>query len=140
MAETGNLMSPHVQPFLDEATNTISYVVRDPQGRSAAIIDSVLDFDLASDRTDTRSADAIVAHVRAASIETVWILETHVHADHLSAAPHLQERLRGRIGIGQNIRVVQDTFGKAVNEGAEFRRDGSRFDRLFRDGHRATSS
>jgi glyoxylase-like metal-dependent hydrolase (beta-lactamase superfamily II) len=127
-------MSPNVQAFFDEATNTISYVVSDPEGRSAAIIDSVLDFDYASGRTDTRSADAIVDHVRSAGLETVWILETHVHADHLSAAPYLQERLGGRIGIGEKITVVQDTFGKVFNEGTEFQRDGSQFDRLFRDG------
>jgi hypothetical protein len=127
-------MTPDVQAFFDEATNTISYVVRDPQGRSAAIIDSVLDFDYASGRTDTRSADAIVDHVRSAGLDTVWILETHVHADHLSAAPYLQEKLGGRIGIGENITVVQDTFGKVFNEGTEFQRDGSQFDRLFRDG------
>ena len=127
-------MSPQVQAFFDEATNTISYLVRDPQGRSAAIIDSVLDFDYASGRTDTRSADAIIDHVRAEDLDTVWILETHVHADHLSAAPYLQERLGGRIGIGEKITTVQDTFGKVFNEGTEFQRDGSQFDRLFRDG------
>ncbi len=127
-------MSPHVRAFFDETTNTISYVVSDAQGRSAAIIDSVLDFDYASGPTNTRSADAIVAHVEAAGLETVWILETHVHADHLSAAPYLQEKLGGKIGIGENITVVQDTFGKVFNEGTEFQRDGSQFDRLFRDG------
>jgi glyoxylase-like metal-dependent hydrolase (beta-lactamase superfamily II) len=127
-------MAPHVKAFFDDATNTISYVVSDPNGRAAAIIDSVLDFDYASGRTDTASADAIVAHVRAEGLEVEWILETHVHADHLSAAPYLQERLGGRIGIGENIRIVQDTFGKVFNEGTEFRRDGSQFDRLFREG------
>jgi glyoxylase-like metal-dependent hydrolase (beta-lactamase superfamily II) len=127
-------MAPHVKAFFDDATNTISYVVSDPNGRAAAIIDSVLDFDYASGRTDTASADAIVAHVRAEGLEVEWILETHVHADHLSAAPYLQERLGGKIGIGENIRIVQDTFGKVFNEGTEFRRDGSQFDRLFREG------
>jgi glyoxylase-like metal-dependent hydrolase (beta-lactamase superfamily II) len=127
-------MSPHVTAFFDEATNTVSYVVRDPQGRSAAIVDSVLDFDYASGRTDTRSADSIVDHVRREGLVVEWLLETHVHADHLSAAPYLQERVGGRIGIGEKITVVQDTFGKVFNEGTEFRRDGSQFDRLFRDG------
>jgi glyoxylase-like metal-dependent hydrolase (beta-lactamase superfamily II) len=108
--------------------------VRDLHGSAAAIIDSVLDFDYASGRTDTASADAIIDHVRREGLEIVWILETHVHADHLSAAPYLQERLGGRIGIGEKITVVQDTFGKVFNEGTEFQRDGSQFDRLFRHG------
>jgi glyoxylase-like metal-dependent hydrolase (beta-lactamase superfamily II) len=94
----------------------------------------VLDFDYASGRTDTASADAIVDYVRREGLEVAWILETHVHADHLSAAPYLQERLGGKIGIGENITVVQDTFGKVFNEGTEFQRDGSQFDRLFREG------
>ncbi|WP_371055683.1 MULTISPECIES: MBL fold metallo-hydrolase [unclassified Rhodosalinus] len=127
-------MKPEVKAFFDEATNTISYVVREPHGKAAAIIDSVLDFDYASGRTDTRSADAIIEHVRAEDLDPVWILETHVHADHLSAAPYLQEKLGGRIGIGENIRIVQDTFGKVFNEGTEFQRDGSQFDRLFKEG------
>jgi glyoxylase-like metal-dependent hydrolase (beta-lactamase superfamily II) len=127
-------MSPHVTAFFDEATNTISYIVSEPHGRSAAIVDSVLDFDYASGRTDTRSADSIIAHVQREGLVVEWILETHVHADHLSAAPYLQERLGGRIGIGEKITVVQDVFGKVFNEGTEFRRDGSQFDLLFRDG------
>jgi glyoxylase-like metal-dependent hydrolase (beta-lactamase superfamily II) len=127
-------MSPLVQAFFDEVTNTVSYVVRDPAGRAAAIIDSVLDFDYASGRTGTASADAIIEHLRKEDLEVAWILETHVHADHLSAAPYLQEKLGGRIGIGENITVVQDTFGKVFNEGTEFQRDGSQFDRLFKDG------
>ena len=127
-------MSPDVTAFFDDATNTISYVVRDPAGRACAIIDSVLDFDYASGRTDTRSADRIIAHVTANGLEVQWLLETHVHADHLSAAPYLQERLGGQIGIGEKIREVQDTFGKVFNEGTEFQRDGSQFDRLFVEG------
>ena len=125
---------PHVTGFFDEATNTITYVVRDPGSKACAIVDSVLDFDYASGRTDTHSADAVVAHVKAEGLEVVWILETHVHADHLSAAPYLQERVDGKIGIGANITVVQDTFGKIFNEGTEFQRDGSQFDQLFREG------
>jgi glyoxylase-like metal-dependent hydrolase (beta-lactamase superfamily II) len=127
-------MSPEVTAFFDEATNTVSYVVREPEGRAAAIVDSVLDFDYASGRTSTDSADAIIAFVRREGLQVEWILETHVHADHLSAAPYLQEKLGGKIGIGENIRVVQDTFGKVFNEGTEFQRDGSQFDRLFREG------
>jgi glyoxylase-like metal-dependent hydrolase (beta-lactamase superfamily II) len=127
-------MTPDVKAFFDEATNTVSYVVRDPQGSACAIIDSVLDFDYASGRTDTRSADQIIAWVRAHDLDVQWLLETHVHADHLSAAPYIQERLGGKIGIGDRIRIVQDTFGKVFNEGTEFQRDGSQFDRLFEEG------
>jgi glyoxylase-like metal-dependent hydrolase (beta-lactamase superfamily II) len=127
-------MSPEVTAFFDEATFTVSYVVRDPHSRKAAIVDSVLDFDQSSGRTDTRSADQIIAFVREREYEVEWLLETHVHADHLSAAPYLQEKLGGKIGIGANITVVQDTFGKVFNEGTEFQRDGSQFDQLFRDG------
>ena len=121
-------MSPHVQAFFDETTNTISYVVRDPRGRAATIIDSVLDFDYANGRTDTASADSIIDYVRQEGLDVAWLLETHVHADHLSAAPYLQEKLGGKIGIGEKITVVQDTFGKVFNEGSEFQRDGSQFE------------
>lgn len=127
-------MHPTVTAFFDEATNTISYVVQEPEGSACAIIDSVLDFDYASGRTDTRSADTVVAHVAAHGLRVEWLLETHVHADHLSAAPYLQARVGGRIGIGDRITVVQDTFGKVFNEGTAFQRDGSQFDRLFADG------
>ena len=127
-------MPPAVTAFFDEATNTVSYIVQDPHGTACAIIDSVLDFDYASGRTDTRSADAIVAHVTAQGLRVEWLLETHVHADHLSAAPYLQERLGGKIGIGDRITVIQNTFGKVFNEGTRFARDGSQFDRLFADG------
>ncbi len=127
-------MTPDIKAFFDEATNTVSYVVRDPQGSAAAVIDSVLDFDQASGRTSTASADAILAHIRANQLEVAWLLETHVHADHLSAAPYLQEQLGGRIGIGAQITTVQDTFGKIFNEGTAFQRDGSQFDALFSDG------
>lgn len=127
-------MTPKIHAFFDEATNTITYVVQDPAGRACAIVDSVLDFDYASGRTDTRSADAVVEFIRREGLEVAWILETHVHADHLSAAPYLQERLGGKIGIGEKITVVQDTFGKIFNEGTRFQRDGSQFDQLFREG------
>ncbi|MFC7703583.1 MBL fold metallo-hydrolase [Plastorhodobacter daqingensis] len=127
-------MQADVTAFFDEATFTVSYVVKDPQSDACAIVDSVLDFDYASGRTDTRSADAIVDHVRNHGLKVEWILETHVHADHLSAAPYLQERLGGKIGIGDQITVVQNTFGKVFNEGTEFQRDGSQFDKLFKEG------
>ena len=127
-------MTPDVFAFFDQATNTVTYVVRDPSSAKCAIVDSVLDFDYASGRTDTRSADAIVAFVRDKGFEVEWLLETHVHADHLSAAPYLQERLGGKIAIGAQIVTVQDTFGKVFNEGTEFQRDGSQFDRLLTEG------
>ncbi|MBP0484624.1 MBL fold metallo-hydrolase [Sagittula salina] len=127
-------MKPEVTAFFDEATNTISYVVRDPNGTACAVIDSVLDFDYASGHTDTRSADAIIAFVQEKGYECQWLLETHVHADHLSAAPYIQEKLGGKIGIGDRIRIVQDVFGKVFNEGTEFQRDGSQFDQLFVEG------
>ncbi|MDZ4309970.1 MAG: MBL fold metallo-hydrolase [Cypionkella sp.] len=127
-------MKPAVHAFFDEATNTITYLLCEPAGRACAVIDSVLDFDYASGRTDTRSADAVIAHIRAEGLDLQWVLETHVHADHLSAAPYLQEALGGQIGIGDQITVVQETFGKVFNEGTRFARDGSQFDRLFREG------
>ncbi|MBD3763257.1 MAG: MBL fold metallo-hydrolase [Rhodobacterales bacterium] len=123
-----------VKAFFDEATFTVSYVVKDPASAACAIVDSVLDFDYASGRTDTKSADAVIAWVRDHGLTVEWILETHVHADHLSAAPYIQERLGGKIGIGDRITVVQNTFGKIFNEGTEFQRDGSQFDRLFKEG------
>lgn len=127
-------MTITVQSFFDEATNTITYVVIEPEGKACAVIDSVLDFDYASGRTDTRSADRVIAYIQEHGLDLQWILETHVHADHLSAAPYIQERLGGKIGIGNQITVVQDTFGKIFNEGTRFQRDGSQFDQLFREG------
>lgn len=127
-------MSPEVTAFFDEETFTVTYIVRDPNSKKCAIVDSVLDFDYASGRTDTRSADMVIAFVKDKGYEVEWLLETHVHADHLSAAPYLQRELGGKIAIGENIRIVQDTFGKVFNEGTEFQRDGSQFDALFKDG------
>ncbi|WP_151720446.1 MBL fold metallo-hydrolase [Gemmobacter serpentinus] len=127
-------LSPVIQPFFDQATNTLTYVVRDPTSPACAVIDSVLDFDYASGRTDTRSADAVIEFIQTEGLDLQWILETHVHADHLSAAPWIQERLGGRIGIGDRITQVQETFGKIFNEGTRFQRDGSQFDQLFREG------
>lgn len=126
--------SPQVQHFFDEPTNTFSYVLQDPDSRACAIIDSVLDFDYAAGRTDVRSADEIIRFVKDSQLEVEWILETHVHADHLSAAPYLHEQLGGQTGIGQKIIEVQEIFGKAFNAGTEFARDGSQFDRLFSEG------
>ena len=127
-------MSPEVKAFFDEATFTVSYVVKDPMSNKAAIIDSVLDFDYASGHTDTTSADEVIAYVKEQGLDIEWILETHVHADHLSAAPYIQEQVGGKIGIGEKITVVQETFGKVFNEGTAFQRDGSQFDKLFVQG------
>lgn len=127
-------MTPEVTAFFDDATNTISYVVRDPADRACAIIDSVLDFDYSSGRTDTKSADSIIKYVQDNNLNVEWLLESHVHADHLSAAPYIQEAVGGKIGIGDRIKIVQDTFGKVFNEGTEFQRDGSQFDQLFQEG------
>ncbi len=127
-------MSPDITAFFDHVTNTVSYIVRDPQGHGCAVVDSLLDFDYASGRTETRSADRVIAFLREENLDLQWILETHVHADHLSAAPYIQDRLGGRIGIGEKITVVQEMFGKVFNEGTEFERDGSQFDRLFTEG------
>ena len=132
----GTARAPVVKAFFDEPTFTASYVVHDPQTMIAAIVDSVLDFDPASGRTSTASADAIVEHVRELGLAVEWILETHAHADHLSAAPYLEEKVGGRIAIGRGILTVQDVFGKIFNEGTVFARDGSQFDRLFDDGDR----
>jgi glyoxylase-like metal-dependent hydrolase (beta-lactamase superfamily II) len=124
--------------FFDEPTNTASHVVCDPASWRCAIVDSVLDYDAGAGRTATDAADKIIAFVRDQGLEVEWILETHVHADHLSAAPYMKERLGGALGIGENIRVVQDIFGKVFNAGTEFQRDGSQFDHLFIDGERFT--
>ena len=128
------MTSPLVTHFFDEPTNTFSYVVQDPDSKACAILDSVLDFDYAAGRTDVRSAEEIIAYVHEHDLDVEWILETHVHADHLSAAPYLHERLGGKTGIGANITIVQDVFGKAFNAGTEFARDGSQFDALFKEG------
>lgn len=125
---------PEVEPFFDPATNTISYVVKDPNSNSCAIVDSVMDIDYAAGRITYDNADEIIAYVEEKGLKVEWLIETHVHADHLSAAPYIQAKLGGKIGIGRNITVVQDTFGKVFNEGTEFQRDGSQFDKLFDDG------
>lgn len=127
-------MKPTVSHFFDQDTNTYSYVVKDPTSQACAIIDSVLDFDYAAGRTSTESADTIIEFVQRERLSVEWIIETHVHADHLSAAVYLQDQLGGRTGIGANIKQVQDIFGKVFNAGTEFERDGSQFDALFKDG------
>ncbi|MFA6114034.1 MAG: MBL fold metallo-hydrolase [Sphingomonas sp.] len=126
--------TPMVKTFFDEATFTASHVVHDPSTGAAAIIDSVLDYDPASGRTSHRSADAIIGHVDEHGLKVLWLLETHAHADHLSAAPYLKEKLGGAIAIGRDITRVQEAFGRIFNAGDAFPRDGSQFDRLFDDG------
>lgn len=126
-------VKPEVTAFFDAPTNTISYVVKDPASNACAVVDSVMDIDYAGGRITYDSADAIITHIRDCGLKLDWLIETHVHADHLSAAPYIQGKLGGKIGIGEQITVVQEVFGKVFNEGTEFRRDGSQFDRLFKD-------
>ena len=125
---------PQVESFFDTDTNTVSYVVIDPQTNHCAIIDSVLDYDPHSGRTSHQGAQRLVDFVQARSLTVEWLLETHVHADHLSAAPWIQARVGGKLAIGDQIRTVQETFGTVFNAGPDFPRDGSQFDHLFRDG------
>ncbi|OAJ68056.1 MBL fold metallo-hydrolase [Gluconobacter cerinus] len=132
--QSGEVPSPVVCTFFDEATNTASHVVHCPITKRAAILDSVLDYDAAAGRTSNGSAQAIVDYVRGEGLSVEWQLETHAHADHLSAAPWLQEQLGGKLGIGANIVRVQNVFGKIFNAGTRFARDGSQFDHLFHDG------
>ena len=132
--KTDLTVKPEVKGFFEPITNTISYVVKDPASTACAIVDSVMDIDYAAGRITYGHADAMIAWVKAQGLTLEWLIETHVHADHLSAAPYIQKALGGKIGIGRNITVVQDTFGKVFNEGTEFQRDGSQFDRLFDDG------
>ena len=127
-------VKPQVKAFFDPATNTISYVVKDPASDACAVIDSVMDIDYAAGRITYDHADAIIDYIRVQDLTLEWIIETHVHADHLSAAPYIQGKLGGKIGIGDKIMVVQETFGKIFNEGTDFQRDGSQFDALFEDG------
>lgn len=129
-----NKAKPTVTAFFESVTNTVSYVVKEPDSNNCAIVDSVLNFDYSSGRIEFDHANAIIDFVKDNALETQWILETHVHADHLSAAPYLQEKLGGQIGIGAKITEVQTMFGKVFNEGTEFERDGSQFDKLFYDG------
>lgn len=125
---------PDVKTFFDEGSNTFSYVVSDPSTKAAAIIDAVMEFDTISGRLTYQQADEIISHIKSEGLSVEWIIETHVHADHLSGAPYLQEKLGGKIAISEHIQTVQDTFGKIFNEGTAFQRDGSQFDKLFKDG------
>lgn len=126
--------SADVISLFDEATNTVTYIVKDPSSNACAILDSVLDIDYAAGQISYKNADIIIDNVRSLNLNVEWIVESHVHADHLSAAPYLQQKLGGKLGIGDQITRVQNTFGKIFNEGTEFQRDGSQFDQLFADG------
>jgi glyoxylase-like metal-dependent hydrolase (beta-lactamase superfamily II) len=130
------MQKPDVKAFFDEASNTFSYVVWDPSTRMAAVIDSVLDYDAAAGRTHHASADAIIDFVRTNALTVQWIIDTHVHADHLSGAAYVRSVLGGHVAIGEHIVAVQEAFGTLLNAGAEFPRDGSQFDHLFTDGER----
>ncbi len=127
-------VKPEVTGFFDPETNTISYVVKDPASKACAIVNSVMDIDYAAGRISYASADKIIDFVRNNGLAVEWLIETHAHADHLSAAPYIQQKLGGKLGIGENIKIVQNVFGKIFNEGTEFQRDGSQFDKLFIDG------
>mgnify|MGYP006153493815 CR=1 FL=1 len=127
-------MTPKVHAFFDEATNTITYVVQEPEGRACAVIDSVLDFDQPSGRTSHASADAVIAYVRAEGLSVDWLLETHAHADHLSAAPFFKQQLGAKIGIGEHIKQVQQIFKDVFNLEKEFLPNGAQFDHMFKDG------
>ena len=125
---------PDVSAFFDAQSNTISYVIKDPDSTSCAIIDAVMQFDYAAGRLSYEGADEIIDFITSNGLHLEWIIETHVHADHLSGAPYIQGQLGGKIGIGEYIQEVKDTLGKVFNEGTEFQRDGSQFDKLFKDG------
>ncbi|MBO6756279.1 MAG: MBL fold metallo-hydrolase [Roseibium sp.] len=127
-------VKPDVTGFFDPATNTISYVVKDPNSNACAVVDSVMDIDYAAGRITYDHADEIIRFIQDNDLKLEWLIESHVHADHLSGAPYIQQKLGGKLGIGDKITVVQQTFGKVFNEGTEFQRDGSQFDRLFTDG------
>lgn len=129
-----SVKKPNVKGFFDPATYTITYIVSDPGSNEAAVIDSVLDYDPASGRTSTASADTIIAYIISKNLKVMWHIETHAHADHLSAAPYLQEKLGGKLAIGREIVTVQEVFGKVFNAGPNMARDGSQFDHLFGDG------
>ncbi|NVK11267.1 MAG: MBL fold metallo-hydrolase [Gammaproteobacteria bacterium] len=126
--------APEITHFFEPDSNTFAYVVTDPDTKKCAIIDSFLDFDYASGTIRYDGADDIIRFISEHELTVEWIIETHVHADHLSAAPYLQARVGGKLGIGEQISVVQEVFGQVFNEGTEFRRDGSQFDHLFTDG------
>jgi len=132
--QTDMSVQPDVEAFFDADTNTISYVVKDPGTDACAVVDSVMDIDYAAGRISYVGANRIIEYISEHALKLEWLIETHVHADHLSAAPYIQEQLGGKIGIGKNIKIVQNVFGKVFNEGTDFQRDGSQFDELFSDG------
>ena len=136
MSEQAASKAPDIKAFFDHDSNTVSYVVADPATKKAAIIDSVLDFDYASGTIGYDQAEQMIAYVVAQELTVEWLIETHVHADHLSAAPYIQQHLGGKIGISDRISEVQAVFGKIFNAGTEFERTGSQFDKLFADGDR----
>ncbi len=123
-----------IKDFFDPVSNTITYVVIDPETKACAVIDCVMDINYPAGRISFEHADEVIVYIRANNLNLEWLLETHVHADHLSAAPYIQQKLGGKIGIGEKVTVVQDVFGKVFNAGTEFARDGSQFDKLFQDG------
>jgi glyoxylase-like metal-dependent hydrolase (beta-lactamase superfamily II) len=125
-------VKPEIKAFFDEPTNTISYVVKDPSSNACAVVDSAMDIDYGAGRITYESADEIIEYIKVNGLKLEWLIETH--ADHLSGAPYIQDKFGGKIGIGENITIVQNTFGKIFNEGTEFRRDRLQFDRLFKDG------
>ncbi|WP_442947347.1 MBL fold metallo-hydrolase [Novosphingobium sp.] len=125
---------PRVQAFFDGVTSTVTYVVHDPESLEAAVIDSVLDYDPASGRTQTVAADKVIKHVRDLGLRVTWLLETHAHADHISAAPYLREKLGGAVAIGEDISAVQEAFRPIFNMGCEAENAECGFDRLWRDG------
>ena len=127
-------IKPEVVAFFDEGSNTISYIVRDPTSNACAVVDAVMEIDYAAGRLTFDGADAMIARIRKECWTLEWLIETHIHADHLSGAPYIQRELGGKIGIGEQVTEVQETFGKIFNEGTEFQRDGSQFDHLFTDG------
>ncbi|MBS7670853.1 MBL fold metallo-hydrolase [Croceicoccus gelatinilyticus] len=133
-AQADKALRPTIAGFFDEATYTVSYVVHDPATNEAAIIDSVLDYESASGRTSNGSADRIIEYINTNNLKVTWLIETHAHADHISAAPYLQQKLGGKLAIGKDIIRVQEVFGKLFNAGTDFQRDGSQFDKLFEDG------
>ena len=122
-----------IKGFFDEETSTISYVVYDMTSKKCAVIDSVLDFDFSSGSIDYHNAEKIISYIEKMKLNLEWLIETHVHADHLSASPYIQKKLGGKIGISEKISDIQNIFGKTFNAGTEFQRDGSQFDRLFKD-------
>ena len=126
--------NPEIHAFFDTTTNTISYIVHDPESLHCAIIDSVMDIDYAAGQISYTHADHLIRFITQKGWQLDWLIETHVHADHLSAAPYIQSQLGGKLGIGEGIKTVQSVFGKIFNEGTDFKRDGSQFDCLFKDG------